>query len=174
MNNLEIWKDITGYEGLYQISNYGRVKSMNYNHTGKERILKNYKDKDGYLVVHLYKDGKRKTFKVHRLTLTTFNPVSNMESLTVDHISMDKTDNRLSNLRYATKKEQIYFDEQDWKTHAKTVFQYTKSGKFVRKWGSTMDIERELGIDHSKISAYCLGRYKSGRGYIWTYEKRES
>ena len=67
----EIWKDILGYEGLYQVSNFGRVKSTKF---GKERILKLTKDKDGYLIVNLYKNNKSKTLKVHRLVAEVFLP----------------------------------------------------------------------------------------------------
>ncbi len=66
MNNLEIWKYIKGYEGLYQVSNMGNIKSLNYNKTKREKLLKLSKDKDSYLIVGLWKDNKGKTYKVHR------------------------------------------------------------------------------------------------------------
>ena len=61
----EVWKDIRGYEGLYQVSNLGRVKSLNYKRTGKERILKITKDRNGYYLVNLRKNNKTKMFKVN-------------------------------------------------------------------------------------------------------------
>ena len=68
----EEWKDIKGYEGKYQVSNLGRIKSLNYNHTKKEKILDIKPRKDGYMYVGLFKNGKRKSFKVHRLVAEAF------------------------------------------------------------------------------------------------------
>ena len=101
----EIWKDIEGYEGLYQVSNMGRVKSLNYSGCkGKERIMKqNFSDK-GYLKISLKKNRKIKTFKTHRLVGIAFIP--NVENKPeIDHINTIKTDNRVENLRFVTRKE---------------------------------------------------------------------
>ena len=102
----EIWKDIEGYEGLYQISNMGRVKSLNYKgHKGKVRILKQSFDKYGYLNVGLTdSEGKMKTIKVHRIVAQAF--IENIgDKPCVDHISTVKTDNRVENLSFVTHKE---------------------------------------------------------------------
>ena len=68
----EIWKDIEGYEGLYQVSNFGNVKSLNYKRSGREKILKPSKDNDGYLHVNLCKNNNQKGFTIHRLVAKTF------------------------------------------------------------------------------------------------------
>ena len=99
---IEIWKDIEGYENLYQVSNLGRVKSLNYNHTGKEKIMKAKKDK-GYLRVQLYKDGKPKFYSVHRLVATSFLPNPNNLSQ-VNHIDEDKSNNIVDNLEWCSAK----------------------------------------------------------------------
>lgn len=97
----EVWKDIEGYEGLYQVSNMGNVKSVGY---GKERVLKFGKNNDGYLRVVLYKEGKGKTHKVHRLVAQAFIPnPENKEQ--IDHLNTIRTDNRVENLRWVTPKE---------------------------------------------------------------------
>ena len=97
----EIWKDIEGFEKKYQISNMGRVKSLR---CGKERILKQSFDGNGYLKVGLTKDGKIKTFTTHKLVAITF--IKNIEDKPcVDHINTIKTDNRVENLRFVTHKE---------------------------------------------------------------------
>lgn len=110
----EIWKDIQGYEGLYQVSNLGRVKSLGrfidrlvYGHYWQEeRILKPNKTKYGYLTVELRKNKKPKRLLVHRLVAITFipNPKNKPE---VDHINADKTNNSVNNLRWVTAKENI-------------------------------------------------------------------
>ena len=100
----EEWRPIKGYEGLYEVSNLGRVKSLNYNHTKKEGMLKLFKDKDGYLIVNLSKDKITCRFKVHRLVGETFIPNPENKPC-IDHINTIKNDNRVENLRWATYEE---------------------------------------------------------------------
>ena len=109
----EIWKDVQGYEGLYQVSNLGRIKSLGRfvdklkcHYWQEEKILKLRKRVDGYLNVILSKKGKTKTFSVHRLVAMTFisNPENKPE---VDHINAIKTDNSVNNLRWASHKENM-------------------------------------------------------------------
>jgi hypothetical protein len=103
----EIWKDIQDYEGLYQVSNLGRVKSLvRVHYCKKERILTNIKLPNGYIYVRLCKDGKGKNVRVHRLVAVAFIP--NPENLPqIDHINADKTNNNVNNLRWVTAKENI-------------------------------------------------------------------
>ena len=97
---IEVWKDVFGYEGLYQVSNLGRVKSLKY---GKERILKPLKDGGGYIFVHLCKNGERKMYKIHRLVAFTF--LTNPQNLSdVNHKDEDKTNNSVQNLEFCDKK----------------------------------------------------------------------
>ena len=98
---MEIWKDIEGYEGFYQVSNYGRVKSLNYNRTGKAKELKQSINL-GYKYVILYKDNKRKKFLVHRLVAQAFVPNPN-EYLEVNHIDENKANNCVWNLEWCTR-----------------------------------------------------------------------
>lgn len=103
----EIWKDVQGYEGLYQVSNLGRVKSLIRGYYWqKERILKPRKNHDGYLRFTLCKDGKTKTFYIHRLVAVAFipNPENKPQ---IDHINAIKTDNTVNNLRWVTAKENV-------------------------------------------------------------------
>lgn len=109
----EIWKDIGGYEGLYQVSNMGKVKSLSrtvkcreFTRTIKTRILKQYPRPDGYMQVNLKLNGKQKTLNVHRLVAEAFIP--NPENKTdVDHINGNKEINSVSNLRWATRVENL-------------------------------------------------------------------
>ena len=100
----EVWKDIIGYEDKYQVSNLGNVKSLNYRSTGNARLMRLIPDKDGYLQVSLCKDGKMKHYKVHRLVAKAF--IDNPDNKPcIDHISTDRADNRVENLRWSTCKE---------------------------------------------------------------------
>lgn len=104
----EIWKDAVGYEGLYQVSNLGRVKSLNFNHTGNERIMKPTLKKTGYYSVKLWKNGKSKHINVHRLVAEAFLG-SIPKGLVVNHLNEIKTDNRLENLEICTIKENLNY-----------------------------------------------------------------
>ena len=100
----EIWKAVLGYEGLYEVSDIGRVRSLNYHREGKVKNLKNVKDNNGYEVVGLCRYGRQKLFKVHRLVWEAF--VGQIpDELQIDHINTVRDDNRLSNLRVVTPKE---------------------------------------------------------------------
>ena len=99
----EFWKPIYGYEGLYEVSNFGRVKSVKFK---KSRLKTLYKNEKGYLYTYLYKNGVREKLRIHRLVALAFIP--NPENKpTVNHIDEDKSNNKVSNLEWATYKEQM-------------------------------------------------------------------
>ena len=98
----EVWKDIKGYENLYQVSSLGNVKSLDYNHTKKEKILKPILQQDGYYAVNLMKDGKRQRLRINRIAASTFLGESD---LIVNHKNGNKLDNRVDNLEWCTCKE---------------------------------------------------------------------
>ena len=160
---METWRAIAGYEGLYQVSNLGRVKSLNYNHTGTDKILKPGKNQGGYLRVGLSKDGHTKHLLVHRLVAEAF--IQNQNNLeTVNHKDEVKTNNVASNLewmsrgdnkRYSANKSAKMFDKQ--------------TGELLATFPSTREAERVTGINQSNISECCKGKRKSAGGYIWRY-----
>ena len=96
----EIWKDIEGYEELYQVSNFGNVKSLNYNKTRKEKILKPAINGVGYYQVILSKNGKKKTFRIHKLVVMTFlnHQPDGTHNIVVNHIDNNKLNNHVNNL----------------------------------------------------------------------------
>ena len=112
----EIWKDVAGCDGLYQVSTYGRVKSLKY---GKERILKQNKNSSGYLTVSLYIEGKTFSKAVHRLVAIAFIPNQKNKG-DVNHIDEDKTNNHLENLNWMTAKENSNYGTAR-ERHAKSI-----------------------------------------------------
>lgn len=191
----ELWKDIEGYEGDYQVSNLGNVRSLRYGNNGPNqkgtgvKNLKRIVNSAGYYVVNLYKGGKMKQYFVHRLVAVAFipNPIMLNE---IDHINTNRLDNRINNLRWVTHKENINnpissarrLDKciKTLKTikgrlhhSSKRVEQYTKDGALVKVWDSMSDVRRELGIDSGSLTKACKGIQKSTGGFVWRYCERE-
>lgn len=175
---MEQWRDIQGYEGMYQISNYGNVKSLNYNKTKQEKILKFGKNYKGYLQVHLCKDGKMKTFTVHRLVANAFIPNPN-ELSDVNHKDEDKTNNVVENLEwcdrkyntnYGTRTERCSIKQLNDETKSKQVNQYSLDGTLLATYPSAHEVKRQLGFAQPNISACCNGKYKTAYGYKWRYK----
>lgn len=98
----EIWKDIEDFEGLYQVSNFGRVKSLIRPYRRTEKILTPTPNTHGYLLVGLRRPGSVKGMLVHRLVMQAFEPIENPEEMTVNHKNFVVTDNRLVNLEWCT------------------------------------------------------------------------
>ena len=175
---MEIWKDIEGFEGLYKVSNLGRIKSLNYRCTRKEKILKHGSDKDGYLLVNLCKEGKRKTCKDHRLVAKAFisNPENKPE---VNHKDEDKTNNKVENLEWVTGKENANYGTRtersaksrtNDKKRSKPIYGInTKSNEKI-EFPSTREAGRN-GFNQSNIVKCLKGRRKTHKGYKWFYKE---
>lgn len=163
----EEWKDIPDYEGLYQVSNYGRVKSLKY---GKERIMKQRKRKDGYLLVCLYKDGVIKSFTVHRLVASAFIPNPN-NLPQVNHKDENKENNCAKNLEWCDRKYNINYgtrNERVAKAKSKQVFQYDKDLNLIKIWDSTNECGRN-GFDQGHVTSCCNGERKHHKKFLWSY-----
>jgi len=179
MQEQEIWKDVVGYEGLYQVSNLGRVRSF-YNHgQNKTIILKSGHDSCGYLQVCLSMDKKTKCYKVHRLVALAFipNPKGFRE---INHKDEDKTNNQVCNLEWCDRAYNLNYGSYasnmrlkmlNRKDVSKQVSQYTKDGKNIKDWVSMNEVERQLGFSHSNIAACCLGKRESSNGFVWKYKE---
>ena len=168
----EIWKDIEGYEGLYQISNKGRVKSLKW---GKERILKPGITSSGYLKVLLCKNGMIKHIKIHRLVANAFitNPENKPQ---VNHKDENKFNNSVNNLEWSTAKENNNFgtrNERAGNSLSIPILQYSKSGDFIREWLGAREVERVLGINNSNITKCCKGKRKYAGSFIWRYKEKD-
>lgn len=169
----EVWQNIEGYDD-YQVSNYGRVKSLKF---GKERILKPKKESNGYLRVGLYKDRKIKFHSVHRLVAQTFlKPVVGKDC--VNHLDEDKTNNHVENLEWCTYKENLNYGTRNARaTKTMTNGKQSKSvvgispisGEVVVEFPSTKEAGRN-GYHSGHVSDCCLGKYKTHKGLIWRYK----
>lgn len=164
----EIWKDIKEYEGIYQVSNLGRVKRVE-----TDRILKGRKDKGGYLVVNLYKNSILSNKKIHRLVAQAFIPNTENKSQ-VNHIDEDKTNNMISNLNWMTAKENLNHgthNERVSKTLSiPTIATNIKTGESQEFYGAR-ECARHLGLDPSHITAVLKGKRKQTGGYTFKYKE---
>ncbi len=177
----EVWKDVVGYEGLYQVSNMGRVRSLtrkvNVCKGNKSRVFKGsikmgrYELKNGYHVVSLYKDGKSKRFFTHRLVAMMF--IENPQTLPqVNHKDEDKTNNRVENLEWCDSKYNTNYGnciEKRIAPQRVKVSQFSMNGKYIKTYESMAYIEKRLGFNHSAICMCCKGQIQSAYGYKWKY-----
>ena len=176
-NSKEIWKDVIGFEGYYQVSSLGEVRSLDRHVNGncgsvyvsKGRILKQIEDKLGYQRVNLCKDGEQIMFLVHRLVYEAFNGKI-PEGMQVNHIDEDKSNNRLENLNLMTPKENT-----NWGTaierRSKPVIQYSLTGEKLAEYPSQREAERITSIMQVLISLCCRGKRKTAGGFIFKYKK---
>ena len=164
----EIWKDIENYEGYYMVSNMGRIKSLNYRHTGKEGILKGNDNGDGYLQVKLLKDDKGKNYKIHRLVAQAF--LDNSNNLPeVNHRDENKQNNCVQNLEWCDRAYNNNYGTRTEKT-CKPVFSVDKESGLIMWWQSANEAERCTGINHSNIIKCCQGKRKSVGNHTWFYD----
>lgn len=173
MEEKEIWKDIIGYEGHYQISNLGRVKSFKKNKSSGI-VMKPYDNNRGYLLVDLMKNGVRERYLIHRLVAQYF--IHNKEpevNTIVNHIDGNKINNLISNLEWTTQQYNCIHafnnglnDGIHW---SKGVNQYTKGGKFVANYQSLFEAGLLTGCDVSGISKCCRGIKIQVGGYRWKF-----
>ena len=182
---IEIWKDIEGYEGIYEMSSYGRVRSLNryVRHNNrpyhiKGRILKNMKA-NGYYYVHLHRDdGTSQKYRVHRLVACSFIP--NPDNLPqVNHKNENKEDNRVGNLEWVTAKQNCNHGTRNKRMgealqiqpRCKEVEQLTLDYKHLNTYPSIKCAARLTGIDHTTISLCCRGKLNTSGGYRWKFKE---
>lgn len=160
---IEIWKDIEGYNGIYQISNLGRVKSLGNTKNKKDKIIKPVKNNKGYLRVTLHKSNVITRMYVHRLVAIAFIPnINNYPQ--INHIDENKLNNCVDNLEWCTNKYNCNYGTKN-KTISKKVV-CVETGKI---YNSIREIERNLCISHTCISDCCNGKRKSAGGYHWEF-----
>ena len=164
----EIWHDIEGYEGLYQISNKGRVKSL---YKASERILRPGINGSGYMFVCLYKNHIIQQPRIHRLVAEAFIP--NLDNKPeVNHKDENKKNNCVENLEWIRHIDNCNYGTRN-KRLSRKLLQYSKDGEFIKEWQSAVEVKRVLGIDHGNIARCCKGRYKSAGNFIWKYKEKD-
>lgn len=178
MEEKEIWKDVVGYEGLYQVSNLGRVKSLPRrimcgwaDFISKEKIISQANHRQGYKIVCFHRNGKQKTYKVHRLVAEAFIP-NHKKYKCINHKDENKSNNVVSNLEwcnhsynnnYGTRNEKVR------KVNGKQVQQYTLDGTLVKEWVCMREAQRLTGVRN--IYSVCNGERKSAGGFFWKYKE---
>lgn len=156
---MEIWKDVKGYEGFYQISNTGKVKSLRNN-----RILKNIKDKDGYEIIFFSIHQNQKCFKVHRLVAEAFIPNPDNKPQ-VDHINSIPDDNRVENLRWVTSHENSMNNNTTSRRSETLKKQISLYGKTQSPVIKAIKVRDDKGIVYDSISE-AAREYKVSKDYI--------
>ena len=178
----EIWKDVVGFEGKYEVSNFGNVRSLNWRGSKKTKNLSLRKINTGYLRVLLSENGKTHAFTVHRLVALAFleNPLKLDE---VNHKDENKENNCVDNLEWCSHRYNTdYFfirhpdygknkkqsDKYGRRLHLK-VLQCDKSGNVIREWPNSRTIFVQTGMSDWSISQCCRGKQKTAYGYKWCY-----
>ena len=180
----EIWKDIEGFEGYYQVSNMGRVKSLERIRIAnngksetaqfpvKEKILSVSKQTQGYSQVSLCKNGTQKSYRLNRLVANTFihNPENKPE---VNHIDGNKDNNRVDNLEWVTSAENQKHKVENGlvKPYRRPILQIDDNGNVVAEYGSIKEAAETLNYSKGNICSACNGK-RNGRanGYYWRYK----
>lgn len=184
---MEVWKDVVGYEGLYQVSNYGKIRSVDrlvaHNNGGEQFIKgKNKKiqirDKDGYGQVNLYKDGKYKTLKVHRIVAEAFLGKCD-ENLQINHKDWDRKNNKIENLEWCTAKYNVEHRRSPlvvnrakrWygPIRERKIVQKQIDGEIKKYYPSAASAAKENGFDSSSITKAARKKMRTYKGYIWEY-----
>lgn len=162
----EIWKPIKGFEGEYEISNFGQVKSLKTN-----IILHQYEYRAGYLEVHLRQHSKKFHKKIHRLVAEAFLPNPNNYP-EVNHKDENKKNNRFDNLEWCTHQYNSTYNGKHIRSGAKKrkpVAQYDLEGNFIKEYVSQTEASKQTGILQGAISNCALGYQKQVGGYIWRF-----
>lgn len=188
LKDSEIWKQVTGYEGLYEISSWGRIKSLakykrgrcNSQCLAKERVIFEFStNKNNYPHFSLYNNGVAKKYRVHSLVAEHFciKP-STTEALVVNHIDGNKKNNYYQNLEWCTHKQNINhaFDTglnkrvtQETNPKNKKIIQKSQSGELINEYYSIAEAQRQTGFQSSNIVNVLKQRKKTAYGFKWEY-----
>ena len=176
IDDIEVWKDVDEFDGVYQISNFGRLKSVErtVKHPKGECVIKGkflseVVNKKGYIEYQITYNSKHYGRKAHRLVANAFIP--NPQNLPqVNHIDGDKTNNKASNLEWCTNRHNVIHAYENQLHKTRPIIQFDLDGNEIKKWKSAGEIQRELGLRRSHIHEACKGKRKTFHGYVWKFE----
>lgn len=166
----EMFKEIAGWNG-YMISDFGTVIHVYKN--GKQKILIQHDNGNGYMYVQLSKNGVRKNFRVNRLVIDTFEPIDNPEMFECHHLNENRKDNRLINLSRLTRSENINAGDHNKRVAyklSKPVIKYDLNGNFIAEYPSIKTATILTHVSRTGISMCCNGRIKTAGGYVWHFK----
>lgn len=185
----EVWKDVVGYEGLYQVSNTGKIRGLDRlsscNQFVSGKIKEQRHDKDGYLKVTLCKDGNKKCHSVHRLVATAFIPNPN-DFPVINHKDENKQNNYVENLEWCTVKYNTNYGtciqrrvakirgKRTDDKRCKTIYQYSNEGILINTFLSIGDASRSLNIRKSTIKDILHGRRIQREGFVLSFVESDS
>ena len=196
MTDIEVWRtaiyDGEIYEGLYKVSNLGKILSLNYKNTGKADLMNPSEDKDGYLKVALYKNKERKTCFVHRLVAQTFLPnpenkpcinhkIQGKKGKKINMVFFNEDgtiDKERTTIEWVTPKENNDYGTRNKRASetqindpnkSKRVLQLSLSGELIKEWESTAECGRN-GFTQSAVCNCCNGKLPHYKGFLWMYK----
>ena len=178
---MEIWKDIEGYENLYQVSNLGNVRSLNFRNIGRiQNLTLKIRKRDGYVCVNLYGVNGCKTFPVHRLVAKAF--ISNPNKLPqVNHKDENKANNNADNLEWCTQKYNIQYSTNlhpKRKSYSRKPHRWTQrirqidieSGEIIREYSCAQEVGKARNNPNTTdVIRCCIGKQKTAYGYKWEF-----
>ena len=175
---IEEWKDIKGYEGKYQVSNTGKVRSLKYRRSNHIKEMAPQNNGHGYYWVAFRNGSGKKDYNyVHRLVAEAF--IENPHGYeTVNHLDEDMANNMVDNLEWCTMKYNLSYGTRhsreivtQQKTHPnrKAVAQYDINGKLIKVYGSQREAARDTGLYSTSISMCCRGKLKTTGGYVFSF-----
>lgn len=181
-NSIEIWKDIEGYEGMYQVSNMGRVRALDRvkpnsgGQIAKGHILPQSDNGHGYRFVSLWKFNKGRRFYVHRLVASAFIPNPNNFPI-INHKDEDKSNNRYENLEWCTQKYNINYGNHMKRLkesyiangNNRPIDVYDMKGTFLKTFDCSNEVCKEIGINRRGLYLACQGVTKSYKGYRFAF-----
>lgn len=168
----EIWKPIVGYEGLYEVSSWGAVRSLNYNHGRIVKVMAAWVTPKDYECIHLSKNGVVRAHRISRLVASAFIPNPQNKPF-VDHIDANRRNNHVENLRWCDQSENQRNPISRIRygiSKARAVVQMSKNGDTIRVWASATEAERSGHYNRNQIIKACTGKLKTHNGYRWRYE----